>query len=132
VPWLISFSLDLVRFRSIHLCLLILSAGVVVRGGDVVSEYQAVTGQMTERAIESALFKEPSRWNRVSMKFRFNVTDDGRIRDVKITSRIRNRWAEDTARRALLAIRLPPVPKEVLKLVGHNGLYTSAELEIGK
>ena len=66
------------------------------------------------------------------MKFRFNVTDDGHIRDVKITSNIRNRWAEETARRALLATRLPPVPKEVLALVGHNGLYSSAQLKIGK
>ena len=66
------------------------------------------------------------------MKFRFNVTDDGHIRDVKITSNIRDRWAEETARRALLATRLPPVPKEVLALVGHNGLYSSAQLKIGK
>jgi hypothetical protein len=99
---------------------------------DVVREYQALIGRITNRAIEDALFKDPSRWNKLSMKFRFNVTDDGHIRDVKITSDFRNRWAEDTARRALLATRLPPVPKDVLALVGHNGLYSSAQLKIGK
>ena len=81
---------------------------------------------MTDQAIESALFKEPARWSKLWMKFRFNITDDGRIRDVKITSLIRNRWAEDTAQRALLAVRLPPVPKQVLAEVGTNqSLYGS-------
>jgi hypothetical protein len=99
---------------------------------DVVRDYQALIGRITDRAIEDALYKEPSRWNKLSIKFRFNVTDDGHIRDVKITSDIRNRWAEDTARNALLATRLPPVPKEVLARVGHNGLYSSAELRMGR
>jgi hypothetical protein len=119
------------RRASIFLCLLV-SSLCIAAGTDVVTEYQALIGRITDRAIEDALFKEPSRWNKLFMKFRFNVTDDGRIRDVKITSDIRNRWAEDTARRALLATRLPQVPKEVLALVGHNGLYSSAQLKIGK
>ena len=119
------------RRASAFLCLLTTSLCIAARV-DVVSEYQALIGRITDRAIEDALFKEPSRWNKLSMKFRFNVTDDGHIRDVKITSNIRNRWAEETARRALLATRLPPVPKEVLALVGHNGLYSSAQLKIGK
>ncbi len=116
---------------SVFLCLLTISLCIAARV-DVVSEYQALIGRITDRAIEDALFKKPSRWNKLSMKFRFNVTDDGHIRDVTITSDIRNRWAEETARRALLATRLPPVPKEVLALVGHNGLYSSAQLKIGK
>jgi hypothetical protein len=119
------------RRACLFLCLLTASLCIAARV-DVVSEYQALIGRITDRAIEDALFRESSRWNKLSMKFRFNVTDDGRIRDVKITSDIRNRWAEDTARRALLATRLPAVPKEVLALVGHNGLYSSAELKIGK
>ena len=119
------------RRASAFLCLLTTSLCIAARV-DVVSEYQALIGRITDRAIEDALFKEPSRWNKLSMKFRFNVTDDGHIRDVKITSNIRNRWAEETARRALLVTRLPPVPKNVLALVGHNGLYSSAQLKIGK
>jgi hypothetical protein len=99
---------------------------------DVVSEYQAVTGRKTSQAIESAWFREPGRWKKVWIEYRFNITDDGRVRDVKITSKIPNRWAEDTARRTLLALRFPPVPKEVLKLVGHNGLYTSGGLRLQK
>lgn len=119
------------RRAFISLCLL-LSSLCIAAPADVVAEYQALIGRITDRAIEDALFKEPSRWNKLSMKFRFNVTDGGQIRDVKITSEIRNRWAEDAARHALLATQLPRVPKEVLALVGHNGLYTSAELRIGK
>ena len=119
------------RRASSVLCLLLSSFCIAART-DVVTEYQALIGRITDRAIEDALFKEPSRWKKLSMKFRFNVTDEGRIRDVNITSDIRNRWAEETARRALLATRLPPVPKEVLALVGHNRLYSSAELKISK
>jgi hypothetical protein len=119
------------RRASIFLCLLT-SFLCIAAHTDSVRDYQALIGRIINRAIEDALFKEPSRWSKLSMKFRFNVTDDGHIRDVKITSGIHNRWAEDTARRALLATRLPPVPKEVLALVGHNGLYSSAELRMSR
>ncbi len=119
------------RPQSFYLCLLMLFACVSARG-DVMSEYQAVTGRMTGQAIESAWFKEPGRWKRVWIEYRFNVTDDGRIRNVKITTKIPNRWAEDTARRTLLALRFPPVPKEVLKLTGYNGLYSSGGLRLEK
>jgi hypothetical protein len=119
------------RFTSIFLMLLACSL-CVAAATDVVRDYQAFIGRITDRAIEDALYKQPSGWNKLSMKLRFNVTDDGHIRDVKITSDIRNRWAEDTARRALFATRLPAVPKEVLARVGHNGLYSSAELRMGR
>jgi hypothetical protein len=119
------------RRASVFVCLLTTSLCIAARV-DVVSEYQALIGRITDRAIEDAFFKDPSRWNKLSMKFRFNVTDGGRIRNVKITSDSRNRWAEETARRALLATRLPAVPKEVVALVGRNGLYSSAELKIAK
>jgi len=118
--------------RCSAIFLVLLACSLCVAAATVVRDYQALIGRITDRAIEDALYKQPSRWNKLSMKVRFNVTDDGHIRDVKITSDIRNNWAEDTARRALLATRLPPVPKEVLTRVGHNGLYSSAELRMGR
>jgi len=97
-----------------------------------VSDYEAAVSEMTHHAIVSALRKEPARWSKLSMKLTFNITDDGRIRDIKITSAVSNRWAEEKARQALLAFRVPPVPKEILAQVGHNGLYSTAELQLGK
>jgi hypothetical protein len=87
---------------------------------------------MADRAIEDALFKEPARWKKVSIKFRFNITDEGRVRDVRITSAVRNPWVENTVRRALLSLRLPPVPKKLLAQVGNNGLYLEGGLVLGR
>jgi hypothetical protein len=111
---------------------LVMLLGAALAHAEVVSNYQAITGHIADRAMEAALYKEPARWNKVWMKIKCHIADDGRILDVKITSLVRNRWAEDTVRRTLLSLRFPPVPKEILVQAGHNGVYTQSELKISK
>jgi hypothetical protein len=96
----------------------------IVSRADAGQNYGTVTGRMANRAIDDALFKEPMRWKKVSFTFRYNITDDGHVRDVRITSLVRNAWVENAARHALLSLRLPPVPKEIVVQVGHNRLYS--------
>src|ERR1700694_4538166 len=118
------------RARVAQVFALMLLCSVAQAG--IVSDYEALTGKTADRAIESALDKEPARWKKISIKVRCNVTDDGRLRDVRITSKIPNRWAEETVRRVLLSLRLPPVPKEIVATLGPHGLYFDGEFELSK
>ena len=99
----------------------------IVSRAEAGQNYGTINGRMANRAIEDALFKEPARWKKVSFTFRYNITDDGHVRDVRIKSVVRNPWVENAARRALLALRLPPVPREILAQLGHNGLYAEGK-----
>jgi hypothetical protein len=110
------------RRRIPYTCLLLISVCIVSRG-HAAENYGTVTGRMACQAIETALFKEPGRWKKVSIRFRCNITDDGRVRDVRITSAARDPWVENAARRALLSLRMPPVPKKLVAQVGRNRLY---------
>jgi hypothetical protein len=110
------------RHRTLHV-LLSLIAACVLPSAEGAENYGTVTGRMAERAIEAALLKQPARWKRVSITFRYNITDDGRVRDVRVTSHDRNVWVESAARRTLLSLRMPPVPKQLVAQVGHNRLY---------
>jgi hypothetical protein len=127
----IYFSLDLMRRYMAHVCLLIFATAIFTRA-DVIADYEARTGKIATDAIEAVLVKEPARWKKIHVKYRFNITDDGRVRDLTITSAPRNAWIESAARRALLSLRMPPVPTEILKRVGHNGLYSIGGLMLKK
>jgi hypothetical protein len=117
--------------RFILLLSLIIGAALTVRG-DVVSDYQAKTGKLSEDAVSAEIEKHPERWTEISMKVRFRIDATGRIHDVQIVSFVANRWAEDTARQKLSALKLPPVPKQVMQEAGMNGCYASAQLVLAK
>lgn len=63
------------------------------------------------------------------MKLNFQIDSQGHVHNVKISSRKPNRWAEETARRALNAVKFPPVPKKVFEELGTN--WVNAEAELG-
>jgi hypothetical protein len=114
-----------------HVWLLIFAAATLTRA-DVIADYEARTGKIATDAIEAVLVKEPARWNKIHVRYRFNITDDGRVRDLTITSAPRNARIESAARRALLSLRMPPVPIEILRRVGRNGLYSKGGLILEK
>jgi muconolactone delta-isomerase len=125
------FSLDPMRRHAILFCFLISWACAPVQA-DVVSEYQALTGEMAHSAIRAALWKHPERWTQISMKLRYGIDDRGHIHDITISSATPNRWAEETIRRVLSQLRLPPVPKKLLSLVGIGGLYADSKIQLSK
>ncbi len=118
--------------RTVLLSLLLTECSLASALADVVSDYQAKTGKLSEDAVSAEIEKHPERWTKISMKFRFRIDPAGRIHDIQITSFVRNQWAEDTARRFLSALKLPPVPKQVMQAAGMNGCYASAQLVLAK
>jgi len=77
---------------------------------------RAYTGQVNgvaRRVVLAELVKHPERIHRMSMKCTFQLDRQGHSRNVQVVSNTHNRWAEDTARRALAAAKFPPPPKSM-------------------
>ncbi len=54
----------------------------------------------------------------MSMKCTFQLDRQGHPHNVKVVSNTHNRWAEETARRALAAAKFPLLPKSVIQQSG--------------
>jgi hypothetical protein len=92
--------------------LLITSVAPYAQDANAVAHAYAVqAAEIARRVLLSELVKHPERVHRISMAFSFQVHPQGRPRNVKIVSKIRNPWAADVAHRALSAARFPPIPK---------------------
>ena len=77
---------------------------------------RAYTGQVNgvaRRVVLAELVKHPERIPRMSMKCTFQLDRQGHPRNVQVVSNTHNRWAEDTARKALAAAKFPPPPKNM-------------------
>jgi len=120
------------RARAFLSLLLICSLITNTRGGDVVSEYHNRTKKLTVDAVTAAWENNPERWTKISMKLRYRIDPAGRIHDIDIVSAVRNKWAEVTARRALSALKLPPVPKEVMRAAGMDGCRATLRLVLAR
>lgn len=84
---------------------------------------KAYTTQATEvarRVVLAELVKHPERIHQMSMKCTFQVDKQGRPHNVKVVSSTHNRWAEDTARRALGDAKFPPLPKSLIEQSGSD------------
>ena len=82
---------------------------------------RAYTLQATDvarRMVLAELVKHPERIHRMSMKCTFQLDRQGRSHNVKVVSSPHNRWAEETARRALAAAKFPLLPKSVIQQSG--------------
>ena len=82
---------------------------------------RAYADQVTDvarRVVLAELVKHPERIHRMSMKFTFQVDRQGHPHNVKVVSNTHNRWAEETARRAIAAAKFPPLPKSVIQQSG--------------
>jgi len=88
-------------------------------GSDAVGRaYTVQVNGVARRVVLAELVKHPERIHRMSMKCTFQVDNQGRPHNVKVVSNTHNRWAEDTARRALGAAKFPPVPKSLIQKSG--------------
>jgi hypothetical protein len=82
---------------------------------------RAYTLQATDvarRVVLAELVKHPERIHRMSMKCTFQLDRQGHPHNVKVVSNTHNRWAEETARRAIAAAKFPPLPKSVIQQSG--------------
>jgi len=80
--------------------------------------YANQVADVARRVVLAELMKNPERIDRMSMKFTFQVDRQGHPHNVKALSNTHNRWAEDTARRALAAAKFPPLPKGLIQQSG--------------
>jgi TonB family protein len=94
---------------------------------------RAYTLQATEvarRVILAELVKHPERIHRMSMKCTFQLDKQGHPHNVKVVSSTHNRWAEETARRALAAAKFPPLPKSVIQQSGSDLASLDYQLDL--
>ena len=84
---------------------------------------RAYTRQATDvarRVVLAALVHHPERIHRMYLKCTFQLDRQGHPHNVKVVSNSHNRWAEETARRALAAANFPPLPKSVIQQSGSD------------
>jgi hypothetical protein len=80
--------------------------------------YTLQATDIARRAVLAELVKHPERIHRTSMKCAFQLDRQGHPHNVKVISSTHNRWAEDTARRALVRAKFPPLPKSIIQQSG--------------
>ena len=102
-------------------------------GADSNAIGRAYTLQATDvarRVVLAELMKHPERIHRMSMKCTFQLDRQGQPHNVKVVSNTRNRWAEDTTRRALAAAKFPPLPKSVIQQSGTDRASFDYQLDL--
>ena len=80
--------------------------------------YTLQVNGVARRVVLAELVKHPERIHRTSMKCTFQLDRQGHPHNVTVVSNSHNRWAEETARRALAAAKFPPLPKSVIQQSG--------------
>ena len=80
--------------------------------------YTVEVNNVARRVVLAELVKHPERIHRMSVKCTIQLDRQGHPQNVKVVSNTHNRWAEDTARRALAAAKFPPLPKSVIQQSG--------------
>jgi len=96
---------------------------------------RAYTLQATDvarRVVLAELVKHPERIHRMSMKCTFQLDRQGHAHNVRVVSNPHNRWAEDTARRALAAAKFPPLPKSVIQQSGTDLASFDCQLDLNE
>jgi len=96
---------------------------------------RAYTLQMNDvarRVVLAELVKHPERIHRMSVKCTFQLDRQGHPQNVKVVSNTHNRWAEDTARRALAAAKFPPLPKSLVQQSGTDKASFDYQLDLGE
>ena len=96
---------------------------------------RAYTLQMNDvarRVVLAELVKHPERIHRMSVKCTIQLDRQGHPQNVKVVSNTHNRWAEDTARRALAAAKFPPLPKSLVQQSGTDKASFDYQLDLGE
>src|SRR5215831_18675694 len=98
---------------------------------DVVGRaYTFQANEVARRVVLAELVKHPERIHRMTMKCTFQLDRQGHPHNVKVVSNTHNRWAEETARRALAAAKFPPLPKSVIEQSGSDLANIDYQLDL--
>jgi len=94
--------------------------------------YTLQVNDVARRVVLAELSKHPERIHRMSMKCTVQLDRQGHPRNVQVVSNTHNRWAEDTARRALAAAKFSPVPKSLVQQSGTDLASFDYQLDLGE
>src|SRR5215510_12393321 len=94
--------------------------------------YTVEVNNVARRVVLAQLVKHPERIHRMSMKCTIQLDRQGHHHNVKVVSYTHNRWAEDTARRALAAAKFPPLPKSLVQQSGTDRASFDYQLDLGE
>jgi TonB family protein len=94
--------------------------------------YTLQINDVARRVVLAELVKHPERIHRMSVKCTFQLDRQGHPQNVKVVSNTHNRWAEDTARRALAAAKFPPLPKSLVQQSGTDKASFDYQLDLGE
>jgi hypothetical protein len=92
--------------------------------------YTIQVNDVARRVVIAELVKHPERIHRMSLKCTIQLDRQGHPRNVKVVSSTHNRWAEDTARRALAAATFPPLPKNLVQQSGTDKASFDYQLDL--
>ena len=94
-------------------------------------EYTRQATDVARRVVLAEFAKHPERIHPMSVKCTFQLDRQGRPHNVKVVSNTHDRWAEDTARRALADAKYPPIPKSVIQQSGSDLAGLEYKFELG-
>jgi hypothetical protein len=94
--------------------------------------YTLQINDVARRVVLAELVKHPERIHRMSVKCTIQLDRQGHPQNVKVVSNTHNRWAEDTARRALAAAKFPPLPKSLVQQSGTDKASFDYHLDLGE
>jgi hypothetical protein len=134
LPWLISFSLDLMR-RLAVVILLICSTSAFAqkwtrdKGVPPQPATEAYFGRVGTLILNALAPEWAKHIERLSGKLRVSmyINRQGHIQSPKVVSTTSNRWVEDTALRVLRTVKLPQMPKQVIVEQGHDSVHFQIE-----
>lgn len=92
--------------------------------------YTLQVNDVARRVVIAELVKHPERIHRMSLKCTIQLDRQGHPQSVKVVSSTHNRWAEDTARRALAAATFPPLPKSLVQQSNSNKASFDYQLDL--
>jgi hypothetical protein len=84
------------------------------------SAYVARVIQIGQSHFIPALQKDVQRWGTNTIRVLYDLDRSGQMHSLRIFCKKPNPWAEETIRRALSAVKFPPIPTDVLKEVQSN------------
>jgi hypothetical protein len=88
--------------------------------------YQLRTHEIICYALDAEFLKR-SRRSSTDLTFTVAIDRQGHLRVVDLRCTPTNRWAQEIAMRIIASVKLPPMPREVIAEVGHNGITFQGE-----
>src|SRR5260370_25809124 len=90
------------------------------------AQYQSQVSAIASQVVVPEFAKHRERL-KGSVKVRFRLDRQGRVKGLKVVSTKSNPWVQETATRMIRVAKFPPIPKEVIAEQGHDWVDVEAE-----